>query len=213
MKRKAEDQGDDVFMTEEDARGYNDHVRKSSDRRFDQFLKTCRKLEIKGRYLDVGSGPGFVTELVARQHPDAQITGIDISPEMVKMASETIPDEFRNRINYVMGDACDKNTISGLGTFDLIFSTFTMHHWADATKAIRNLYDLLNENGVIYIYDLKRVWWMYYIRSKSGFIKSIRASYTKKELEQMLKEIGIKDFTIRTVPPFFLMNVIIHRNA
>jgi hypothetical protein len=88
-----------------------------------------------------------------------------------------------------------------------------MHHWADAAKAIRNLYGLLNENGVIYIYDLKRVWWMYYIRSKSGFIKSIRASYRKKELEQMLKGIGINDFTISTVPPFFLMNVIIHRDA
>jgi ubiquinone/menaquinone biosynthesis C-methylase UbiE len=209
MKRKGEEHGDDVFMSEDDARKYNERVRSSSDRRFDVFLKTCRKLDIKGRYLDVGSGPGFVTETVARQHPEATIYGIDISPAMVKIAKEAIPDEFRNRINYGVGDACDKSTLEDLGKFDLIFSTFTMHHWPNAKKALQNLYSLLNENGAIYIYDLKRVWWMYYIRSQSGFIKSIRGSYTRKELKGIMKEIGIKDFTIRTVPPFFLFNVII----
>ncbi len=211
MKRLGEDHGDDVFMTGDDARKYHEHVKGSSPRRFAEFLKALKKLDVKGSYLDVGAGPGFVTGMVARQHPDAKITGMDISPEMVKIANEVIQEGYKERINYVVGDACDRSTLTGLKKYDLIFSTFTMHHWPDAKEALRNLYTLLNDNGVIYIYDLKRVWWLYYWGSESGFLKSVRASYTKKELEKMLKEIDIKDFTIKTVPPFFLQNVIIRK--
>lgn len=211
MKRQGEDHGDDVFMTEDDARKYFDHVKSSSPRRFGEFLKTLKKLDIKGRYLDVGAGPGVVTQMVARQHPHAEITGMDISPEMVKIANEVTGQEFKERINYVVGDACDNSTITGLGKYDLIFSTFTMHHWEDARKAFKNLYALLNTNGSIFIYDLKRVWWLSNIRSEKGFYKSIRAAYAPKELREMMKELGILDYSVKTVIPFFMQNLIIHK--
>ena len=211
MKRQGDDHGDDAFMKEDDARKYFNRVTGSSPRRFGEFLKTLKKLDVKGRYLDVGAGPGVVTQMVARQHPHAEITGMDISPEMVKIANEVTGQEFKERINYVVGDACNNSTISDLGKYDLIFSTFTMHHWEDARIAIKNLYALLNTNGSIFIYDLKRVWWLYYIQSEKGFYKSIRASYTSKEIRGTLKELGISDYSVKAVFPFFIQNVIIRR--
>ena len=211
MKRQGEDHGDDVFMTEDDARKYYEHVQNASPRRYVELLKKVKQLDVKGRYLDVGSGPGFVTGMIARQQPEASITGMDISAEMVKIANEVIEDDLRERINFVVGDACDKNTLTGLDKYDLIFSTFTMHHWPDAAKAIRNLHALLNDKGIIYIYDLKRVWWLYYIRSEKGFYKSIRAAYTKKEIDKMMNEIGISNYSVKTVTPFFMQNLIIYK--
>ena len=126
MKRQGEDHGDDVFMTEDDARKYYEHVQNASPRRYVELLKEVKQLDVKGQYLDVGSGPGFVTGMIARQQPEASITGMDISAEMVKIANEVIEDNLRERINFVVGDACDENTLTGLDKYDLIFSTFTM---------------------------------------------------------------------------------------
>jgi len=211
VRRQGEDHGDDVFMTEDDARKYYEHVQNASPRRYVEFLKKVKQLDVKGQYLDVGSGPGFVTGMIARQQPEASITGMDISAEMVKIANEVVEDGLRERINFVVGDACENSTLESLGKYDMIFSTLTMHHWSDAGKAIRNLHALLNNNGMIYIYDLKRVWWLYYIRSEKGFYKSIRASYTAKEIDKMMHEIGISNYSLSTVFPYFMHNIIIRK--
>ena len=36
--------------------------------------------------LDVGSGPGYATRLVAEKHPAATVTGVDYSPAQVRWA-------------------------------------------------------------------------------------------------------------------------------
>jgi len=48
-------------------------------------------LAAPARILDVGCGPGNSTELLARRYPDAAITGIDSSPEMIAAARSRLP--------------------------------------------------------------------------------------------------------------------------
>jgi len=48
------------------------------------------------RVLDVGCGPGNSTELLAARYPQAEIIGIDSSPEMIAAARKRLPSaEFR----------------------------------------------------------------------------------------------------------------------
>ena len=68
---------------------------------------------------------------------------------------------------------------------------------------------MLNDNGLIYIHDLKRVIWLYYIKSQSGFFNSIRAAYRPDEMKAMLNRIGINNFKIRTVFPFCMQSILI----
>jgi ubiquinone/menaquinone biosynthesis C-methylase UbiE len=65
------------------------------------------------RILEVGSGAGDGTAALARVFPDAQITGVDLSEEMVHTAEVTNPGP-----EYVVGDAAALPFDSG--SFDLV---------------------------------------------------------------------------------------------
>ena len=211
MKRIAEFNQQDCYFNLDTSKEYLNEVKSASQARYSNFISTLKRLNIKGRYLDVGCGPGMLTQEIARQHPDIEIIGNDNSVEMLKLARQELPDDLNIRIRFKEGDACNLDSIKELGKFDLIYSTFTMHHWDDAEVAIRNLYSILNNNGLLYIHDLKRVFWLYYINSDSGFFKSIRASYRPSEIKILLARIGIKNFSIKAIFPFFMQAILIRK--
>jgi len=210
MKRIIESH-QDYFFDAENAIKYLDDAKSASKARFSNFLTSLKKLDIKGRYLEIGSGPGVLTQIVATQHPNAEIIANDISPEMIELAQQDLAEDLKTRIQYKIGDACDINSIKDLGRFDLIYSTFTLHHWDNAELAIKNLYSMLNTDGILYIHDLKRVFWLYYIKTESGFFNSIRAAYKPAEIKTMLNKTGIKNYKIKTIFPFFMQSVLIRK--
>ncbi|MEA3346685.1 MAG: class I SAM-dependent methyltransferase [Candidatus Auribacterota bacterium] len=210
MKRIAESH-QDYFFDIDNANKYLNDVRNASKARFSNFLSSLKKMNIKGRYLEIGSGPGIITQIVARQHPNTEIIANDLSPEMIKLAKSDLAEDLKTSIKYIVGDACDKNSIKDLGRFDLIYSTFTLHHWNNAELAIKNLYSILNNDGILYIHDLKRVIWLYYIKSNSGFFKSIRAAYRPGEIKSMLDRLGIKNYKIKIIFPFFMQSILIRK--
>ncbi|MBW1983339.1 MAG: class I SAM-dependent methyltransferase [Deltaproteobacteria bacterium] len=210
MKRIVESH-QDYFHDIENANNYLNDAKNASKAKFNNFLSSIKKMDIKGKYLEIGSGPGIITQVVATQHPHAKIIANDISPEMINLAQLDLDENLKTRIKYKIGDACDINSLKDLGKFDLIYSTFTLHHWDNAELAIKNLYSMLNDNGLLYIHDLKRVIWLYYIKSQSGFFNSIRAAYRPDEIKTMLNRIGIKNFKIRTIFPFFMQSILIRK--
>ena len=201
----------DYFYDIENADKFLNNAKNASKARFSNFLSSIKKLNIEGKYLEIGSGPGIITQVVATQHPNAEIIAIDISPEMIKLAQLDLAEDLQTRVKYNIGDACDLNSIKDLGKFDLIYSTFTLHHWDNAELAIKNLYSMLNDNGLLYIHDLKRVIWLYYIKFQSGFFNSIRAAYRPSEIKAMLNRIGINRFKIRTIVPYFMQSILIRK--
>ena len=120
----------DYFFDIENANKYLNDAKNASKARFSSFLSSLKKLDIKGRYLEIGSGPGILTQVVATQHPNAEIIANDISPEMIKLAQQDLAEDLKTRIKYKIGDACDINSIKDLGKFDLF--NFQLHHWNDA---------------------------------------------------------------------------------
>lgn len=201
----------DFFLDNQNAKKYLEELKKSSKARFLHFLSSLKKLNIGGKYLEIGCGPGILTKMIARQHPKVIITATDISTEMIKLASKDLDEELKSRVKYMVGDACKNESLKDLGKFNLIYSTFTMHHWQNAKTAIQNLYSMLSENGLLYIHDLKRVFWLYYIKSQSGFFTSIRASYKPREIREMLNDIGINTYKIKTIFPYFMQAIVIKK--
>lgn len=85
------------------------------------IMRRISRLEVKGRYLDVGSGPAVLTTMIAHAIPAAHITAVELSPAMIAVAKEQVEsEELTDRIDFVEGDATDAELLDRLGQFDLV---------------------------------------------------------------------------------------------
>lgn len=193
---------DGAFDSIEAATNYAEAAGHSSIVPYQGFLKDLETLDIGGRYLEVGPGPGILASTIARGNPDVQITGVEVSPSMASVGRAYIERAgLADRIQFVVGDAEDGDVFRSLGRFDFVYSTFGLHHWKDPKRVIQNSMSALVDGGMLYIYDLRRSWWLYWVPIRSGFWDSIRAAYVAKEIHKMLQELGIERYEIRKVFP------------
>jgi len=129
------------------------------------------KLGINGQYLEVGSGPGLLTALIARKKPEVRITALEPSAQMIDFArTHARKQGVEHQIKYVCGSVEDGKTMEGLGQFDLVYSTFSLHHWENPNTAWRYLLNRVKKNGTLFVHDLKRASWLYYLPFKNGMI-------------------------------------------
>jgi SAM-dependent methyltransferase len=191
------------------ARKYAEDQKKYVKFLYAPLLKDVKALKLDGDFLEIGAGPGLLSILIAERNPNVNITIVDISSDMVTVADEYVKAKnLQNRIHCLVVDANDESTIARLGQFDLVYSTFSMHHWKEPVKSISNLWSSVEDNGLLYIYDFKRVWWLSHLPIKSGDIDSIRASYTPLEIRNMLKKLNITNSEVKTRFPFFIQSII-----
>ena len=80
-----------------------------------------------GRVLDLGFGTGT---LAHRLYQDGyEITGVDFSPRMIRLAQEKMPEAHLFCCDFSQG------LPENLGRFDAIVSTYALHHLSDEAKA------------------------------------------------------------------------------
>ena len=88
------------------------------------------------RVLELGFGTAETTRRIWERYPEARITGLDSSPEMVFKARELGWEEMRlGRIEDPLPD----------GPWDLVISVLTVHHLDDAGK--RDLFRRVREQS------------------------------------------------------------------
>src|SRR5262245_8728546 len=97
------------------------------------FFRMVGALDGK-RVLDLACGFGFYTRLL-KQHGAAQVLGIDISPEMIRLAHQQEQAEPLG-ITYQVGDAV---TLPQLGPFDLVTAVYLLDY-ATSKEQLRGMY-------------------------------------------------------------------------
>ena len=117
-----------------------------ADPHYQALAAQCPVSAMPMRVLDLGSGLGFALDAILPKLPNAQITCMDVSGEMLKGLMARLSTE-RGRINTWHQSYVDADL--GRSKFDLIISSFTMHHLMEAAKrsVYQKICSALADNG------------------------------------------------------------------
>jgi trans-aconitate 2-methyltransferase len=95
------------------------------------------------RVLDLGCGPGNSTELLVRRWPNARVTGVDNSPEMLKAARAALP-----QLEFVLADVAQFRPEAEV---DVNFSNATLQWLPDHPRLLPQLLECVRPGGVLAI--------------------------------------------------------------
>jgi SAM-dependent methyltransferase len=108
-----------------------------------------------GRILDVGSGPGVMTSVLAEVFGEAEVVAVDGSPGLLERAlarAERLGVGGRVSVRHVQlpdGLHGDEHGEGGLGPADLIWSRQAVHHLGDQQGTLAALAAVLRPGGLL----------------------------------------------------------------
>jgi len=114
------------------------------------------------RVLEVGCGPGHLSIRLARQH-GLDVSGLDLDPAMIERAranSDQAGDGDESRPSFLVGDVAAMPFPDG--SFDLVISTFSMHHWADPTTSLAEIGRVLRPGARALVWDFRPGLWPFH---------------------------------------------------
>ena len=171
------------------------------------LLRNGITLSEKDLIVDLGCGPGNISEKLSLKWPNTKVIGVDGSKEMILKAefnkrNSTDQTKLKN-LKYICTDirTLELNTFTPNKGIDLLVSNSLIHHIIDLDDFFKTILRLSTDLTINFHKDLKRprdlksAWKLREICSKkyndiltSDYYASLRASYTYKEL---------KDFTLQ----------------
>ncbi len=99
--------------------------------------------------LDAGSGPGFVAHALSKSARVA--VGLDLSPDMARLASRRALERSIKSFHAVIGDL--QIMPFGDGTIDLVVSRYAMHHCPEVEIALAEMRRVCRPGGRLVICD------------------------------------------------------------
>lgn len=104
----------------------------------------------EAKILDIGCGGGHVSYLAAR-HVQS-VTAYDLSPGMLEAVRSTALKRGLNTIETVLGRA--ELLPFENGSFDIVASRYSAHHWQDMARALREAHRVLAPGGLAVFMDV-----------------------------------------------------------
>jgi len=152
------------------------------------------------KVLDLGTGPGWIPTLLAKARPQWKIVALDSSSAMLDYARKY--SRLQNVvINWIQGQA--EKTNLDRNQFDLVISHYAFHEFSNPKKVLIEMARVARHGGSIFMADLKRpsswimtlakLWGIFYSKAmREQYQSSLRASYTVREVREILMGIGMK---------------------
>jgi ubiquinone/menaquinone biosynthesis C-methylase UbiE len=101
------------------------------------------------RGLSLGCGDGALERDIRRKNICRRISGIDISPESLRLASEKADGEGIKGIDYAVGDFNDLRLEKE--SFDIVFFHQALHHVRELERCLDEVNRSLRAGGVFYL--------------------------------------------------------------
>ena len=175
----------------------------------DQLLGRYNHIPEKLVIADLGCGGGDMLMLIAdwarKRRLPIELTGIDANPHIIQFAKRNTKDypEITYRCLNIFSEEFKQLQ------YDIATSTLFTHHFDD--QQLTSIFKTINHNarlGMV-INDLHRHWFAYHsiktltaTFSKSEMVKndaavSVLRSFRKTELENILNQSGLSDYTLK----------------
>jgi ubiquinone/menaquinone biosynthesis C-methylase UbiE len=166
----------------------------------DAFVNRVLSLGVEsGMILDVGTRAGLVLLKILWQNENFYAIGMDSSTAMIERARETAEAwGLSDRAFFQVGDA--RHMRFKEAYFDIVVSDSTLHRFDDVTGVLREVSRVIKPKGALLIRDFARPnRWKIGSRIEQQTVRhttamrpqlesAIRASYTRNELHQALRE-------------------------
>ena len=175
------------------------------------ILAELKRYDPDGILVDVGCGPGYLIETIARSFPNLCLVGVDISEEMVQEASKNLSSlRIANQLSFRQGDIQELPFENS--SLDFIVSTLSLHHWAEPKQAIQEINRVLKPGGQFLIFDLRRdsrriFYWL--LRFVQTFVlpsairrvneptSSVLSAYTPVELKGIISQTPFRHWSLK----------------
>lgn len=181
LSRKTFDQQAETY----DSTFYGKHARTL----YGPICDEVKKLDFTA-LLDVGCGTGQLMREI-RTFCNAWLFGIDLSTEMVKIASEQMDE----RMAIQTGDA--EYLPYANGSMDVVICNDSFHHYPNPKEVLNEMYCVLRKGGTLLLGESRlpapfRILMNLFMRfNQEGDVKL----YGKKELCELLDRAGFQDIT------------------
>lgn len=100
------------------------------------------------RVLDIGSGPGVISCLLAETFPEAEVVAVDGTPALLERTRDRAERlGLGDRVTTQHADI--PAGLAGLGRADLVWAGNTLHHMGDQRAVLAGFAALLNPGGTV----------------------------------------------------------------
>lgn len=159
-------------------------------RRIDLTLELLGNTDRPGRILDVGCGEGYITGIIKRAFPDADVHGMDYSLSAIRKAHADFPD-----ISFSVADATQPSYPTG--PFDVVVFNNLWEHVTDPIALVRRAKEVLRPGGFVIISTPSRFRTSNLVRAMRGMPVVMMSShhvteYTVGQVKEQLAWGGFK---------------------
>jgi len=150
----------------------------------------------KPKILELGCGTGITTVVLREKFPEAELFGLDLSLEMMKICQQKVPSakliegDFNQPGSFRDFVSAERVELEK-GTFDLIISTGSLSEYGDLEKVLPFIRELLTEEGKLINIGIRN--------SFIGYIQSVLYLFKARGLRTFVAEAERAGFE-KTIP-------------
>jgi ubiquinone/menaquinone biosynthesis C-methylase UbiE len=176
-------------------------------------------LKDQGEAVDLGCGAGQLVMEMAQNAPGLQVTGIDLSEEMLangRVSAQRLG--LGGKVDFRLGNA--EEIPFPDQSLDLVVSTASLHHWSEPIRVLNEINRVLKPGGAYYIFDLRRdmalpfyllIWFATQFVVPAALhrinepMESRNASYTVRELVDLAQLSDLHGWKVTTGPLWIVL--------
>ena len=154
------------------------------------------------RVLDLGAGTGLELVALFERFPEARVTAIDLTVEMLEQLKRR---PFADRVDIIVGDFF---SVDFSGPYDAVISTSALHHFVADEKLplYRKIFDCLAPGGIFLNSDRclatleEETTWLEEVRTNGHNYRHLDIPLSMQTEEALLREAGFVEISMEKMP-------------